>query len=333
VKKRVTIDDIARAAQVSKSTVSRVLNDTTPVAAEKERAVLAAVAALDYKPNIFARGLAGGLSMTVGVLTHHVGSPFYDAIMSGIISELSGSRYSPIFADGRWQKEIEERALQTLLGRHVDGVIIVGGTLPAERLLLLREQVPVVIAARQIPGLAERCLHVDNEQAAHRATQYLIEAGHRRIAHIAGPAEHEDALRRRAGYERALSEAQIPFNAALVVHGNFRRQSGILAVEALLTRGESFTAIFCGNDQMAFGARLALYRRGIRVPEDVSLVGFDDQPVSAFMTPPLTTVRQPALEIGHAAAQAMLQLLNDQPFAPPELNTRLIVRESTARLR
>ena len=331
--KRVTIEDIARKAKVSKSTVSRVLNDTTPVALEKERAVLAAVKELDYQPNIFARGLAGGQSMTVGVLTQNVGSPFYDQIMTGIIGVLGESDYSPIFADGRWQLDSEERALRTLLGRHVDGLIIVGGTLPADRLCQLRERMPVVVIAREVPEMAEHCFYIDNQRAAYAATRFLIEAGHRRIAHIAGPVEHQDARNRYAGYEQALAEAGLLLNEALIAYGTFRRQSGVLAVETLLTRGGSFSAIFCANDQMAFGARLALFRRGIRVPEDVSLLGFDDQPVSAYMTPPLTTVRQPALELGEAAAAAILRLVREEPVTAPHFETELVIRESTVRVR
>ncbi|MFO7683501.1 MAG: substrate-binding domain-containing protein [Chloroflexota bacterium] len=332
-KKRITIQDIALKANVSKSTVSRVLNDTTPVAPEKETAVLEAMAELNYQPNIFARGLAGGQSLTIGALTQNIGSPFYDTIMRGIIAGLEGSDYSPIFADGRWQLAAEQKALQTLLERRVDGLIIVGGTLSGETLAKLEEQAPVVIVAREVAELQEYCLFTDNFQAAYEATRFLIEAGHRRIAHITGLEMHQDARRRRAGYTQALADAGIEFNQDLVVGGDFRRQSGILGVETLLTRGQTFSAIFAANDQMASGARLALFRRGIRVPDDISLIGFDDQPESAYMTPPLTTVRQPADELGEAAAAFMLHILKKKPFTPPTFPTELIIRESVARFR
>jgi len=332
-KKRITIQDIATKANVSKSTVSRVLNDTTPVAPDKETAVLAAMAELNYQPNIFARGLAGGQSLTIGALTQNIGSAFYDAIMSGIISGLKGSSYSPIFADGRWHAEEEQKSLQTLLERRVDGIIIVGGTLTGAELVKLNEQVPVVIAAREIPELQERCLFADNFQAAYDVTRYLIEAGHRHIAHIKGMATHQDTNRRFDGYVQAHHDAGVEINQDLVVEGNFRRQSGLLAVETLLTRGQPFTAIFSANDQMASGARLALFRHGIRVPEDISLVGFDNQPDSAYMTPPLTTVRQPAAELGEAAANYMLHLIKKKPFTPPTFSTKLVIRESVARFR
>lgn len=330
--KRVTIRDIAKKANVSKSTVSRVLNDTTPVAPEKETAVLAAMKELNYQPNIFARGLAGGRSLTIGTLTQNVGSPFYANIMRGIISGLEGSPYSAIFADGRWQADIEEKALQIFLGRRVDGLIVVGGTLNSETLNKISEQIPVIVIAREVSGLENRCLFFDNFQAAYDATRFLIDAGHQRIAHIAGVPTHQDSERRLAGYKQALLDAGIDINEKLIVEGNFRRQSGIIAAEALLSSGHTFSAIFAANDQMASGVRLALFRKGIRVPEDISLIGFDNQPESAYMTPPLTTIRQPGDELGEAAAQYMLHIVKQKPYTPPTFQTELIIRESVARL-
>ncbi len=331
--KKVSIQDIARRAGVSKSTVSRVLNRATAVAPDKESAVLEAVSDLNYQPNIFARGLAGGQSMTIGVLTQNVGSPFYDAIMAGVISALEGSRYWPIFADGRWQERVEEKALQTLMSRHVDGLILVGGTLSVQALHTINEQSPLLVVARQIPEFAERCLFIDNFEAAYQATHYLIELGHRRIAHISGMENHQDASQRREGYAQALADAGIELNPNLIVEGTFRQQSGVLAVETLLAQRQTFSAIFAANDQMAMGARLALFRRGIRVPDDVSLIGFDDQSGAAFMTPPLTTVRQPATEMGEAAARILLHLLKNEPYEIPRFPTQLIIRESTSALR
>lgn len=333
LKKRVTIQDIADKAKVSKSTVSRVLNATTPVAPEKETAVLEAMAELDYQPNIFARGLARGQSLTIGVLTQNVGSPFYDTIMRGIIEGLEGTDYSPIFVDGRWQEAVEQRALQTLLDRRVDGLITVGGTLSGEQLSQIDEQVPVIVAARDVPELAGRCIYADNVAGAYAATQHLIYSGHRQIAHITGLLSQQDGRRRQEGFARAMADNGLEVNEQLVVEGNFRRQAGVIAAETLLTRGEPFTAIFAGNDQMAAGARLAFYRRGIRVPEEISLIGYDDEPNSAYMTPPLSTVHQPAEEIGRGAAQGMLQLLNGEDFEAPILQPTLRIRDSVSRIR
>ena len=326
-----TIQDIAKAANVSKSTVSRVLNDSTPVAPQKREAVLEAMRRLQYQPNLVARSLAGGNSMTIGIVTQNIGSPFYDSVTQGVIQGVSESTYSPIFADGRWDPEWEAKAIDTLVNRNVDGMVIVGGSLSAAQLEEHCQGKPVVVCARRLEAMPDSCIGIDNVQAAHDAVRFLIESGHQRIAHICGIREHRDAQDRYEGYCRALADAQIPLDPELVVDGNFSSQSGVLAVETLLLRGVSFTAIFAANDEMAMGVRLALYRRGIRVPEEVSIVGFDNQPHSAFMTPPLTTVEQPANRMGQAAASLLLAKLCKEPYQPPELETRLIVRDSVRR--
>jgi LacI family transcriptional regulator len=192
------------------------------------------------------------------------------------------------------------------------------------------EERPLVVVGRSIAGIERQCLRVDDVLAAQQATSYLIDLGHRRIAHIAGPATHQDGVDRREGYGRALESAGLPLDEKLIVAGDYTEQSGLLALQALFSRGVMFTAIFIANDQMAYGARLGLYRRGIRVPEDVSIVGFDDLLASAYTTPPLTTIRQPSFEMGRAAAQAMLDLLEQRPANIPGFTTELIIRESAA---
>ena len=145
--KNVTIQDIAETANVSKSTVSRVINNSTPVAEKKRKAVLAAMDKLNFQPNIFARGLAGGQSMTIGIVTQNIGSPFYDSVAQGIISALRDSVYAPVFVDGEWKSEVEEEVIGTLLGRHVDGLIVVGGSLSEEKLVQLSKQKPIIVAS------------------------------------------------------------------------------------------------------------------------------------------------------------------------------------------
>lgn len=326
----VTISDIARKAEVSASTVSRVLSGTTNVSEAKRIAVLSAVADLDYRPNVFARGLASGQSMTIGVLTQNFGSPFYDAIIQGIVGGLNKTEYFPIFADGQWQAETELEAIRAMLRRQIDGLIVLGGFLGVEEIKQLTEDIPLIIVASHLADFEANCVYVDNVEAAYLATQHLIDLGHRRIAHVCGRPDHPDAADRLQGYMRALKEAGIDPDQELIIEGTFRRQSGVLAVEMLVSRRTSFSAIFAANDQMAFGTRLGLFRRGIRVPDDVSLVGFDDEPAAAFMIPPLTTVRQPAIELGLEAARIILARLNGEPTSPARLKANLIVRESTA---
>jgi LacI family transcriptional regulator len=329
--KTITIQDIAEKAQVSKSTVSRVLNNTTPVDERKRSAVLKAMKQLDYRPNLFARGLAGGQSLTIGVVTQNLGSPFYDSVTQGVISGLSGKDYSPIFADGQWSSKIEAAAIRTLLNRQVDGLILVGGKLSASELTSLVGEKPAVLVAQSLPGWEDRSICIDNVEAGFKATQFLIDLGHKEIAHITGIADHADAIDRLNGYKQALQANGIPINERLIAEGNFSSQSGVLAAEFLLSQARSFSALFAANDEMAYGARLAFYRKGIRVPEDVSIIGFDNQPAAAFLTPPLTTVAQPAREMGVAAAEMILRQLAGETFSPPEFPVRIVVRESVYR--
>ena len=334
---KVTILDIAERANVSPSTVSRVLRNSAGVAQEKRDAVYQAVSDLDYRPNIFAQSLASGQSMTIGVLTQNFGSPFYDGILQGILQGMEDTDYWPIFADGRWQPTIEQQALELLLARRVDGLILVGGQLSEPILQRIAAETPLVVVARQLKSMPDRCIYVDNFTAAYQTTRFLLDMGHREIAHITAPVVYhqsvDDIARRLEGYQRALRDAGMEPDPRLLVEGNLQQQSGVLAVEMLLSRGCPFSAIFAANDQMAFGARLALYRRAIRVPEDVSLVGFDDESSAAYMVPPLTTTRQPAAEMGEAAARAILALINDKKPDLPVFQAEMVVRESAVRRR
>lgn len=328
---RLTIHDIAERANVSISTVSRVLNNTAPVADETRSRVLHIIAEVGYRPNLFAQGLAGGQSRTIGVLTQLIGSPFYDVILRGILKGIDGSGYSPLFADGGWEAEKDRIALNMFVERRVDGLILLNGHVSDELIVEIAKEIPTIVIGRTIPDLKAQCLPFDDFNAARKATRYLIEAGHRRIAHIAGLQNHEDAIERRQGYLAALEEAEIEADADLIIEGDFTEPSGVMAIEMLLMRGRIFSALFAANDQMAYGARLALYRRGIRVPEDVSIVGFDDQAPTAYMIPPLTSIRRTPLEIGEAAGKALIDLMQGKSIVLPEFHSMLMIRESVIR--
>jgi LacI family transcriptional regulator len=330
-KQDVTIHDIARQAGVSPSTVSRVLNSTTPVRPDKQRAVMEAIVALGYRPNIVAQGLARGQSRAVGVLTEEITSPFYGQIAGGIEDGLRGTGYYPVFASGRAELQATQ-ALQLLSDSRIGSLIVLGGRMLDNDLLHMHmaHRVPVIVIGRSIAGMEEHCAHVENLEGAYDATRHLIGLGHRRIVHVTGVHGHRHTVDRLEGYQKALAEAGIAHDPALVVEGNFDEDSGHRAVHGLIEQGVPFTAIFAASDQMAYGARLALYEHGRRVPKEVSLVGFDDQVLAAYCIPPLTTVRQPSGEMGRAAVAALLDLLRGQPFALPTFRTELVVRQSTA---
>ncbi|WP_395064749.1 LacI family DNA-binding transcriptional regulator [Paraburkholderia silvatlantica] len=329
----VTLEEIARAAGVSPSTVSRILNGTARVLPEKQRAVEEAIARFNYRPNVLARSLASGRTETIGVLTQAVSSPFYAEWLRGIEEALSEPGFTPIFVSSRWNVVDEKARLEEFIARRVDGIILLHAQLDEPTLTEYSRYAPMLVLGRSVQnGTALAGLPIDNLQGARDATRHLIEQGHREIAFIAGPDSHEDAIERLDGYRIALEDAGIGFDADLVEQGDYLETGGLAAMERLLLRRPSLSAVFCANDQTAYGARLAMFRRGVRVPEDVSLVGFDDLPTSSYMTPPLTTVRQPTYEIGRLAAQGIVQMIRKQPIALSPIPLTLVTRETTRRI-
>lgn len=327
---KVTLEMVARAAGVSPSTVSRILNGTAVVSDEKKAAVDEAVARLGFVPNPMARGLAGGRTLSVGVVTQAIDSPFYGGALRGVEDELSRAGYSPLFVSGHWNATQEARSIEVLRSRRVDGIIVLTGRLSDAALATFAQSLPIVVTGRnlQAPGLY--ALNFDNFEGGRLATHHLLSLGHRRIAFIAGDNRHPDAKERQRGYRAALEAAGIAFDPALVMPGQYHEDSGRMAVERLLDSRAGFTAIFAANDQMAFGARLALHKRKLRVPEDVSLVGFDDLFSAEYTVPPLSTVHHPVYELGQIAASAMLQMLAGEDPEGTLPAPRFIVRESAS---
>lgn len=328
-----TVTEVAKMAGVSVSTVSRILNGSARVADDKREAVEKAIAALNFKPNLFAQSLKRGSSMTVGVLVQAVESPFFTETLRGIEDALNGTGYAPLIVSGHWNASEEAERIRLLLARRVDGLILLSGHLDDEEVIAFSEYLPIVAAGRRLEAPRAASLCLDNVEGGRIATRYLISLGHTRIAHISGPADHIDALERLSGYRLALEEAGIAFDPGLVVQGDFREGGGLLAMNRLLDQGLPISAVFASNDQAAYGARLALYRRGIRVPEDISLIGFDDLPGSSYTTPPLTTIRQSVYEMGCQAALALLSLIAGQRVALELPPMELVIRETTQRLR
>lgn len=305
-----TIRDVSRLAKVSTATVSRVLNGSVPVSTERHAAVMAAVAQLDFQPNAFARGLATNRAHGIGVVVSEVSSSVYGGILQGIESVIESHAMHMLVSSGHHQAAIERRAYDFLRQRRCDALILqLDGASDADVVAFARSDVPVVIVGRSVPALPDRCIYLDNVAGGYLATQHLIERGHRAIAHVAGLAGVADTCDRLAGYRRALEEAGIGFDETLVVDGDFMEDTGQRAMRSLLDREREFTAVFAANDQSAAGALRALREAGLRVPDDVSVVGFDDTLLAHYLVPSLTTVRQPLREMGQAAAALALARL------------------------
>lgn len=328
-----TVTDVALLAGVSVSTVSRILNGNTRVASDKRQAVEAAIQKLQFQPNLSARSLRSGSTKTVGVLTQELESLYFTAGAKGVEDGLIGSGFTPLLVTGHWNPQEELDRARLLMARKVDAIIVLGGTLSDTQLIDMGRRLPIAITGRQLQAPNVFAFGFDQVGGGTLATRHLIELGHRQIAHISGPSTHVDAIERKEGFMHAHREANLSVDPRLIVEGDYQEEGGRQAALRLLDAGLPFTAIFCANDQMLWGVRLALYERGLAVPGDISLVGFDDLPQCRYMTPPITTVRQPMHEVGEAAAHAVLHALG---FAPaqqqpsPELALSLIVRGTTS---
>jgi LacI family transcriptional regulator len=325
-----TLKIVAREAGVSASTVSRIINGTVNVSDGLKHAVEAAIAKFDFRPNAAARGLALGKTLTIGVVAQAIDSPFYGEGLRGIEACLRQRGYAPLFMSGNWRDEDEDRCIREFIARGVDGIIVFAGRLSDAKLKSYSKEVSIVVTGRRLRAPGIFSLQIDDQHGAGLAMRHLIELGHRKIAFIAGSENHPDAIDRLGGYRKTLEAAGLSFDPKLVAVGDWHEEGGLRATTELLDSKAKFTALFCVNDQTAYGACLALYRRGLSVPRDVSVVGFDDLPSSAYRLPPLTSVRQSIGELGERSAQAILHLLTGRRpriVAPP---LELVRRESTA---
>jgi len=324
-----TLEMVAAKARVSPSTVSRYLNGTATVSEAKRSAIEAAIKKLNFVANPIASGLAGGKSRCIGVITQAIDSPFYGRGLMGIEEILIAADYVPLFVSSHWREEDELRCINSLEGRRVDGIIILTACLPDNALLDVAKRTPMVITGRDISADQLVSLKFDNYTGARMATEHLIGLGHKHIAFLKGTPSHPDAVERLSGYRAALKAHDIPYDPKLTARGDFEEAGGAKAVGQMIDSGAKFSAIFAANDQMAYGAYSALYERGIRVPDDISLVGFDDLLASSFTTPPLTTVKHSIYEIGKITAQTMIQLIGNGTPEPVTPAPELIIRKST----
>ncbi len=331
----VTIRDVARRAGVGVATVSRVLNGTGYVKAETRERVLAAAAELGYVPSQLARGLVRRLSGTVGLVVPDITNPFFPLITRGVEDAASEAEYTVFLCNSDNDPALEANDVQKLRERRVDGVIFVGTTERRELVdRLLADGIPVVVMDRQLDHTEVDTVLVDNLAGARAACRHLIELGHRRIAHAAGHQSTRTGQDRCQGYRVALEEAGLAYDPACVVWGDFTYESGYRAGQVLLGRSPRPTAVFAGNDLIALGVIRAAEEAGLAVPDDLSVVGFDDIQMAALVRPGLTTVRQPAREMGRMAMVMLLERIRGEAAGPGRRQVyrpELIVRGTTRR--
>ncbi len=352
--RKVTIAEVARRAGVSTATVSHVINSTRFVSEETRERVNQAIGALGYAPSAVARSLVTNISQIIGVVISDITNPFFPAMVRGIEDTTLAYRYQMLVANTDEEPAREEELVQLLTRQRVDGLIIAPTGIRCPPLLALAESgVPIVQIDRTSPGLIAPAVVVDNEQAAYRAVSYLIGLGHRRIACLLGIEAISTQAERLKGWQRALRDAGLPVAEDLIVradprfYGTLPDAAGSVslikpgpehekmpsvaeALQDLLDRPGRPSAIFVLTNQLALGALYGLRARGLRFPEDISIVSFDDPDWAPLFSPPLSTLRQPAYQLGQVAADLLLRMINHEPVeAPCPLHAELMKRSSS----
>lgn len=328
---RVTIRDVARAAGVSVATVSKVINGRDGIADATSRRVLDVVRSLGYESSLVATSMRRRRTDVIGVLVAEF-EPFALQLLRGVSSALQGTQYDILAYAGTvsagehtgW----ERRSLSRLGGTLIDGAIIVTPTVA-----LPESSVPTVAIDPHTGPAGPATVDTDNLGGARTATEHLIALGHRRIAHVRGRADLESAQLRERGYREALEAAGIAYDPALVADGAYRTTESTSAVQTLLDAPHPPTALFAANDLSALEAVRVARARGLRVPEDLSVVGFDDIPDAAASSPGLTTIRQSLPEMGAAAVRILLEMLGGSAPEHIRMPAELVLRGSTTRPR
>jgi LacI family transcriptional regulator len=327
----VTIMDVAQEAGVSYATVSRVVNNKGYIKPETRERVMRAVTRLGYVVNQQARSLASGRSQVVGLLVPGLETAYIGEIIRGIDEELAGASYDLMLYTAHRRRTRESAYVATLTQGMADGLLLVLPRDPGAYLETLRRRgFPYVLIDHQGIDDAGPAVGATNRQGGYDATNHLIELGHRRIGFITGSLDLGCSNDRLAGYHAALSEFGLSTDPQLVREGDFTQPAGYRAARELLTLPVPPSAIFASNDLMAFGVMEAARVRGLRIPEDISIIGFDDIPQAIHVHPPLTTIRQPLEQMGRLAARMLLRQIDDrrQLAERMDLPTELIVRES-----
>lgn len=334
-RKRITSQDVADAAGVSRTTVSLVLNNVpgAQIREETRQKVFAVAHKLGYVPDAAARALVSGRAQIIGLLlirraSHIASDGFLNQILDGLLEDIhrSGMRLLFDIVEPEHQKEAY---LNLVRAKHIDGIILFGPRFDDAALEALEEdRVPVVLIG-QLPGSNLHSVDIDNFKASHMAVEHLIHLGHIKIACITNASpSYTGAADRLAGYSKALEDAGIPMRDDLIRYGDFSESSGYKQMHNLFESGASFTAVFVASDEVAIGAKAAIREHDLRIPHDIALVGFDDLPIARYLDPPLTTVSVPALELARKASTMLINSLQGE-----ETNEHRVILETTLRIR
>jgi len=332
-----TLKDIAKRLNISVSTVSYALNGGSRTVPERvKRAVVEVARELNYRPNRLAQSMITGRNHVIGVVPPEMYddlflSPYLQLAVNGIVNE-AGHLHQDLLVYTRYSETDGHAIADTILDGRVDGVIFISPHVGQTALSRVADHGLPCVSLAGVGHPSVPSFTVDNEEGIAQILRHLIDLGHRRIAHIAGVLSHEDALERMKAYQSELRKAGIAYRDDYVVKGGFQVQGGYRAMEELLDLPTPPTAVCCANDEMAIGALQACLARGVNVPADISIAGFDMTPSSGVVTPQITTVRQPIAELGVAALRAVFNLIEGKERPSSQvLKTELIVRGSTSR--
>jgi DNA-binding LacI/PurR family transcriptional regulator len=339
LKKPVTLKDLAEELGVSISTVSRALRDSHEVGSDIKSRVRKLAAVLDYHPNPIARGLLQRRRFTVGIVVPSIGYYYNHSAIAGIEQVLTRNGYSAIICQSLESREQEALHVRNLVSSQVDGIIasMAEDTHDTSHFDYARDKgIPIVFFDRAPELPAVSSVVIDNREAARIAVEHLIGTGCRRLLYFAGPEGLRIAGIRYHGFLQAIHSAGLPASAGKVVHCPIHPEAAYAAMEELLAHDHNFDGVFAVNDRVAMGLMNALQRHGVRVPDDVTVIGFNNEPYCDYLQPSLSSIAQPSEEMGSAAAGALLRHLEAEESSPPAImyfETRLVIRESTGRIK
>lgn len=330
--KHVTLRDVAKETGFSINTVSRALNNKPDVSAETKCIVLETAKKLSYHPNKLARGLRSNKTQTIGVIVADIANPYFGALVKGVETEAQERHQSVILQNTDEDYAREERAIQVMLEEHVNGIILTPTQKRKETVnTLLRLGIPFVLMARRFDDLDTNHVVADDVQGGFLATEHLIQLGHKRIAMINGPLRISSARERLQGYRDALERHGLKRERSLIATGAVTMEDGHEAAESLLKRHPRPTAVFAFSDFVAFGVMRAIRESGLEIPNDVAVVGYDNNQFAPCAEVPLTTVDVPKEKLGAMAARVLNEhATNNRPVTRLKIPVSLIVRESTS---
>jgi LacI family transcriptional regulator len=324
--------EVAEHAGVSVTTVSHVINNTRPVNPQTRIRVEEAMQTLGYQPNVLARSLRRGVTHTIGIILPDNANPYFAEVVRGIEDTSFAQGYSVVLCNSDNNLQKEYHYTNVLVEKQVDGIIFVAAGLSAENIYALQtRRVPLVLVDRNVPNVQVDNVLADNQLGGWLATHHLIELNHRTIACISGPRGVLVSSKRIQGYRQALQSADLEFAPDCIVIGDFQYQSGYMGAKQLFKQRPSLTAIFACNDLMAIGAYRFAHEHHLHIPEQLSIVGFDDVHLAAYTNPPLTTIHQSKHEMGSRAATLLIERIANQDLEPRQeiLETQLVIRGST----